>query len=107
MPSSKQGGTPEGGAMDLQTFVTETLKQVCGGIQAAMDKGVRVPSDAANRVEFDVAVTAVESRGGKAGAGIFVGTFGIGGQASSQATSSSLSRIKFAVPVFYPGNPSE
>jgi hypothetical protein len=47
-------------------------------------------------------VTATEAVGRKAGAGIFVGGLGVGAQGSSQAASSSVSRIKFSVSVFFP-----
>jgi hypothetical protein len=77
------GKPTEGLTMDLQTFVTETLLQVCEGLKTAITKEVRVAATCRD-VEFDVAVTAVQSGGKRGGAGIFVGGSGIGGQASSR-----------------------
>jgi hypothetical protein len=103
---SKAAQAPEGDAMDLQTFVTETIRSVVEGIRGALDQGIHVAYASGYReIEFDVAVTATQSTARRAGAGILVGALGIGGQASSQATSSSISRIKFSVPVSFPGKP--
>jgi hypothetical protein len=95
----------EGGAMDLQTFVSETLWQLFEGTKAAITRGVQVASMSGHReVQFDIAVTVVQGTGKKGGAGIFVGAIGIGGQATSEATNTSISRIKFSVPVHLPGS---
>ena len=53
-------------------------------------------------IEFDVAVTVTGGSEKKGGIGVFSGVFGVGGQASSNAASSSVSRIKFSVPVILP-----
>jgi hypothetical protein len=53
-------------------------------------------------IEFDVAVTAVESEGTEGKAGIRVFDFGIGGGMSLAASTSSVSRIKFSVPIVFP-----
>lgn len=53
-------------------------------------------------VEFDVAVHASEETGGKSGAGIFVAAIGIGAQENKESTSSTMSRIKFQIPIALP-----
>jgi hypothetical protein len=55
-------------------------------------------------VEFDVAVTVAEGTATKAGIGLIVGpvTLGTTGQSANQ--NSTVSRIKFEVPVAWPEN---
>lgn len=53
-------------------------------------------------VDFDVAVTTVESEQSKGGAGIFVAGLGLGGQIRSDAQNTVVSRIKFSVPIALP-----
>ncbi len=53
-------------------------------------------------VDFDVAVTAVDGQGAKTGAGLLVGVFGVGMEDSTKAESTSMSRVKFRVPVALP-----
>ena len=112
--------------MSLQDFVSETLKQVIGGIIVAQDfvkdKGAYInPSHlsatGAGRdkrlfhsetgtfpdvFEFDVAVTTVKGTGTQGGIGVFVGAIAVGSQGKSESSSSSVSRIKFSVPVAFP-----
>ena len=107
--------------MELDTFITETLRQIIKGVQIAQKhedcKEARINPDTIKNkparsttfvgeriqnIEFDVAVTIEEATGKKAGIGIFTGALGIGGQADSNAASSSVSRIKFSVPVILP-----
>jgi hypothetical protein len=98
--------------MDLETFVAETLRQIVKGVQTAQEhedcKGARInPVDQYHRVhvkdmEFDVAVTVTEGSEKKGGIGVFTGVFGVGGQANNNTANSSVSRIKFSVPVILP-----
>lgn len=111
--------------MQLNEFITETLQQIFTGIsdakQSADDNGFQVnpwivsgTSDMTNvlvdrktqtpvqKVDFDVAVTTVESEQSKGGAGIFVAGLGLGGQIQSGAQNSIVSRIKFSVPISLP-----
>lgn len=112
--------------MDLETFIAETLRQIVKGVKTAQQsedcKGsyinpcgtvVTMKGDfhsstppKARNIEFDVAVTAVEGTEKKSGIGVVTGVFGIGGQAASNVTNSSVSRIKFDVPVILPATPS-
>src|ERR1700730_8705593 len=88
-------GEGPGWTMDLQSFVTETLKQIAAGVrQAQKDQGEGATGSSQN-VDFDVAVTTSEGSDKKGGAGVFVAGVGIGAQGSSSAASSTVSRIKF------------
>jgi hypothetical protein len=62
---------------------------------------------AVHSVEFDVAVTAVEGKESKGGIGIVVGSIGLGSQGRSEESSSSVSRIKFKVPIALPNSVDE
>jgi len=111
--------------MKLQEFVSGTLKEIIAGVKEAQDyaksKGAMVnPSsmrvgdqktdrmiDSNTReylqnVEFDVAVTSTEGSATEAGAGIFVAAIGMGAKGKSDTSSSSISRIKFSVPLEMP-----
>ena len=57
---------------------------------------------AVQKVEFDVAVTASTGTATKGGIGIMVGAIGLGSQGKSEAQDSSISRIKFLVPMVLP-----
>jgi hypothetical protein len=102
--------------MDLETFIAETLRQIVKGVKTAQQhddcKGAYInavqlrPSaftEGVREIEFDVALTVSEEKEkqGKANIGI-ASYFGAGGQASSTAANTSVSRIKFSVPVFLP-----
>lgn len=96
--------------MDLQEFVTESLKQIMTGVSNAQKDpantgvinailpgtGLYTP---VQQIEFDVAVTVSQEKGTKGGIGIFVGAVGVGTQGQSQSSNISVSRIKFSVPV--------
>ncbi len=111
--------------MKLQDFISETLREILGGIREAQafaaETGGRVmPANATFRsdqgllmwdktdgtpiqmIEFDVAVTTIEGTATKGGIGVFVGAIGLGSQGQSTATNQSVSRIKFSVPVVFP-----
>ena len=111
--------------MELKEFVSETLRQILGGVKdaqgfAAEQGGKVVPKRITFRtdqglqlwdhtdgtpiqmIEFDVAVTAVEGTATKGGIGVFVGAIGLGSQGQSSASNQSVSRIKFSIPVQLP-----
>jgi hypothetical protein len=108
--------------MDLETFIAETLRQIVRGVETAQQhndcKGAKISpkgkmlnmssktcsatDPAPRQIEFDVAVTVSEGSEKKAGIGVFSGVFGVGGQANSNAANSTISRIKFTVPVILP-----
>lgn len=114
--------------MNLQEFVTETIVQITTGIAKAQEKALEVGAvvnpkgyrvqdgellwklgtsnqNAERRgtlVEFDVAVTVSEGNEIKAGMAVFTAVLGIGSQAQSEAAASTVSKIKFSIPVFLP-----
>ena len=111
--------------MKLQEFVSETLKEIIAGVKEsqkyAESEGAWVSprmftrgdktsiryladKDHANieQIEFDVAVTSTEGSATEAGAGIFVAAIGLGAKGKSDASSSSVSRIKFSIPLGLP-----
>jgi hypothetical protein len=112
--------------MQLKDFISETFKEIVDGVIAAQayagPKGARVSPAGSNCrtdqgalvfwdgatgevltvIEFDVAVTTTENSGTKGGIGVFVGPVGIGSQGQSSAGNSSISRIKFSVPIHLP-----
>jgi hypothetical protein len=117
--------------MRLQDFITESVLQIINGIHDAQKKNntdarinpssLRLGSNVEQRelydfdthmllsnVEFDVAVTTEESKGIQGGIGIFVGAVGLGSKGESGSKSTSLSRIRFNVPILLPkGNVSQ
>jgi hypothetical protein len=113
--------------VELKDFVSESLKQIIDGVVTAQDyaktKGAAInPEKLLNLaeskllvrpgqgqydlipqlIEFDVAVTASESGGTKAGIGVFAGAFGGSTQATMEDANTMVSRIKFSVPVLFP-----
>lgn len=111
--------------MDLREFVTETLVQIVEGVRdahaQARERGAQVnphlstsaelavkhgiliaDGQAAQLVQFGVALTAKEGTGTKGGIGVVAGVFNLGTTGQSQAETSSLSRVKFSVPLVLP-----
>ena len=115
--------------MELQEFVAQALSQIIQGVksvqQTSSESGATInpeipnlhlvkqgfmsttkaASDEGNPVlfvEFDTAVTVVEGEGGKAGAGINVFGINAGISLGTKDESSTVSRIKFKVPIILP-----
>lgn len=116
--------------MKLQAFVSQTLKEIIKGVQQAQkyaasagakinpivtgcgtqvsEKRLYVESSELKRnvtieqIEFDVAVTFADTAQGQAGAGVFVAGLGIGAKGKSETSNSSVSRIKFNIPIALP-----
>ena len=116
--------------MNLREFIAETLVQIAKGIEDASEqlsestaivnpRNVQIHPETAiqaygyvdtkntylkavQKIEFDVAVTASTGTETKGGIGIMVGSVGLGSQGKSEAENSSLSRIKFLVPMVLP-----
>jgi hypothetical protein len=110
--------------MQLKDFVSNTLNEIVEGIVAAQEfgrergalvnpKGLTglktsvtywdsATGTAPEQVEFDVAITAGEGKGTKGGIGVFVGSFALGSQGESESSKSSVSRVKFSIPVHFP-----
>jgi hypothetical protein len=106
--------------MTLEEFVSDTLIQIVSGVENARRKSLRVAprvvhhtghdtpviqADAKNPraflVDFDVAVTVSKTSDTEAKGGVSIHVFEAGGHRSSSADQSTVSRIKFEVPVTY------
>lgn len=117
--------------MELQQFISNTLVQIANGIQdaahelAKSKKAIVNPRNVATsnmkdsdaygilvnnkkfykavrKVDFDVAVTAGEGTEKKTGIGIQVGSISLGAKGKSENQNSTVSRIKFSVPIVLP-----
>jgi hypothetical protein len=115
--------------MELKEFVSEALTQIVAGIEEAQGSigksNAEISPKYSNRqqgmlekhkilfsnkgsiiqhVDFDVAVTASEGTGTKAGVGVIAGAFNLGASGQSNQENQTVSRIKFSVPVTLPTN---
>jgi hypothetical protein len=114
--------------INLQDFVTEALVQIAHGVSEAQkrvhESGAMInPYDSVvdssgrvqwaesgfgserqygEKVEFDIAVTAADKGELKGGIGVVSGVFNLGVKAGQTGESSSVSRIRFSVPMFLP-----
>lgn len=99
--------------MDLKTFVENTTMEILSGIKSAQEKihnesdGVLVPEYALNpdrgsgrlqTIDFDVAVTTADEKDISGGLKVW----GLGAEGKIAENSSTISRIKFKVPVAFP-----
>lgn len=105
--------------MTLQEFVRDSLLQIKNGVDEAKQKNKDIGMEVealgkqeascmtADRrvgflVDFDVAVTVSEKAGNEVGAGILVASlFNAGGKKTADSEQSSVSRIRFCVPVVF------
>lgn len=55
------------------------------------------------KVDFDVAVSIETGEQGSAGAKLSIASIGIGAEGKTESTNKSESRIKFSIPVVFPG----
>ena len=114
--------------MELKDFVRDTLNALIDGVRevqgTAAEKGKFVVPDAGRGVradskphsgitvlntgdlitfvEFDVALTASDSKQTKGGIGVLFGAVNLGSQGQSDSGTASLSRIKFQIPLVLP-----
>jgi len=115
--------------VNLQEFIKNALSQIVAGVADAQTEAkkhgatvgsdevygnlgeAKVITDAQGRpisyIEFDVALAEANATDTKGGIGVFLGSVGLGSQGASHGESSTHSRIKFAVPIVFPGNKSE
>lgn len=114
--------------MELRDFVSETLIQIVEGVSLAQERSsslgahvnptltgstgdavqhgyLRSADGAAQIVGFDVALTVTKGKGAKSGIGIIDGTVTLGSSGQSSAENSSVSRVKFSVPLILPIKP--
>ncbi|MFT5708356.1 MAG: hypothetical protein ACI9ES_002658 [Oceanospirillaceae bacterium] len=111
--------------MDLKDFVKNTLVQIIDGVIEAEseleEKGATVNPVGGNFdqkqlggrtwsfkdgiteiVEFDVALTNSEKEGTAGGIGVLLGGINLGAKGASEESITSVTRIKFSVPVLLP-----
>ncbi len=111
--------------MELEDFVSESLKQIIDGVRTTpgrvAENGAKInPREVQfatqkyagvwdkgsqaliQRIKYDVAVTSSEGTKKKGGIGVFFGTVGLGTGGESGVESNSASRIKFSVPIVLP-----
>jgi len=94
--------------MDVKEFISETLKQIMDGVVDAQEhtKGknaiIAPYYDYRKTVSFDVAVTVVEGKETTGKAGISVWSIGAGVGGKTESSSSTVSRIRFEIPVELP-----
>lgn len=116
--------------MNLETFIAQSLVQIARGIEKANEeltdsqaivspknvKDVQKSNDSTyglislsdgswavvQEIGFDVAVTAAKGGEAKAGAGITVGAVTIGAAGKEDRQDTSVSRIRFSVPMLMP-----
>lgn len=108
--------------MQLKDFIRETLIQIVEGVSLAQkeitNKGGNVnpievgfTKDGQNTaynhaipqdVHFDIVLAQVEGSGVESGIGVFLGSFGIGSKAKSDAQNASTSKIQFTIPLMLP-----
>jgi len=112
--------------MNLQEFIKTALAEIVAGVAEARIEGekhgasigsnkvygylqeAKIITDAKSRpvtnVEFDIALAEGSATDTKGGIGVFLGTIGLGSQGASHGEASSHSRIKFSVPIVFPGD---
>jgi hypothetical protein len=112
--------------MNLQMFIKTALAEIVAGVAEARTEGkkhgasigsnevyghtkeAKIIMDEKGRpvsnVEFDIALAEASGTDTKGGIGVFLGTVGFGSQGGSHGESSSNSRIKFSVPIVFPGD---
>lgn len=111
--------------MELREFVTETLVQIAEGVAAAQERSLSIgahinpkltgnasfgsqhgflssSAGAAQIVGFDVALTVTQGKGTKGGIGIVAGAINLGSAGQSSLENSTVSRVKFSVPLVLP-----
>lgn len=111
--------------MDLKEFVSQTLMQIAAGVKNAQADVTSLGGEInphintsiaelgkqgflwaggrlAQVVQFDVALTVAEGAGTKGGIGVFVGAVSLGSAGESKSENTSVSRVKFSVPLVLP-----
>ena len=107
--------------MELQQFVSESLKQIISAVVEAQDfakgKGASInptvnalqdrswdsrTKTLVQEVEFDVAVTAAEGTETKGGIGVMTAFLAIGSHGKADRSNIAVTRLRFTVPVAFP-----
>ncbi|WP_207265089.1 hypothetical protein [Desulfovibrio sp. Huiquan2017] len=104
--------------MNLEEFITESLKQIIDGVRNAQEfasakgaivapsygllPGVQCEEGDNQTVMFNVAVTVQESSGQDGQAGLRIPFFDAKGTLSSEQLTGTISKISFAIPIELP-----
>lgn len=94
--------------MDVKEFISEALTQIVDGVVDAQQQtkeknAVIVPCyKNLKTVTFDIAVTVIEGKETSGKAGISVWSIGAGVGGKTESSSSTVSRIKFEIPLELP-----
>jgi hypothetical protein len=111
--------------MELKEFVTQTLGQIVSGVKDAQADALALGGEVnphlntthtelgkqgflwaggryAQVVHFDVALTVTEGTGTKGGIGVFTGAINLGSAGQSKSENTSVSHVKFSVPLVLP-----
>ena len=104
--NSELGGSE---AMVNPIYVKMNSKEAQGyGRTKKRDPGYKDPdSKLLQKVDFDVAVYVEAGKKGSAGAKLSIASIGIGAEGEIESSNKSESRIKFSVPVVFPGYENE
>jgi len=121
--------TEQNANINLEDFVSEVLQQLINGVkkaqQHAKDNDAHINSNRIKRdfnttdfritnenakvlvqeIEFDVAVSVSAQGNLKGGMGLVIPALGIGYQAEKETVNSTVSRVKFKIPVAFPPQP--
>jgi hypothetical protein len=99
--------------MDLKNFITESLYQIVGGINAAQEKIAEfncevesnfqkpTPENDSHEVYFDVALTVVDEQSEPSSAKLLVMGFPHFGNVTFDQLRELVSRVKFSVPLSF------
>jgi len=115
--------------MELNEFVKETLLQLINGVKSAQEEAENVdavinPAEVfglnnilkasikdkqrlVQLIEFEVGLTSCESESSKKGIGVMLGGVGVGGNTSKGGNLSTVTNIKFSVPIVLPSTDNE
>ena len=112
--------------MELDKFIEETILQIVKGVKSSQEKakesGALINPECAmsnggrvytqhrkyiDLIDFEVGLTNVDGKEEKGGIGVFFGGFGIGGSENSDVQNTSITKVKFSVPIILPQVGSE
>ena len=112
--------------MELKDFVQTTIEQIVEGVSEAQKSVTKLnatinPSKMEyyekgstniynhplpQIVEFDIALESISKSGGTEGIGVFLGSINLGKKNDKSAENTSLSKVKFTVPLVLPSGGS-
>lgn len=109
--------------MELKEFIKETLMQIIEGVEEAQNmldskdciinpkkninydaktgKANKLESAEKINVDFEVVLSKVDKAESKAGIGVLFGNIGIGGHEKTDDSTSSVTSVRFSVPIKY------